>query len=70
MPLPFQQMFAGEVPTIGKVDPLKVITAPGKAVQSTPIGSGADLQAAVDSIMTGASSGTSIKKGGKNRKKV
>ncbi|KAI9746130.1 MAG: hypothetical protein M1818_000811 [Claussenomyces sp. TS43310] len=69
IPLPFQQMFAGEVPLIGKADPMKAVTASGKVVPSTPIGSD-NLKAAIDSIMAGTSTGSDAKKGGKSRKKA
>jgi hypothetical protein len=78
VPLPFQQVFASEVPVIGKSDPSKVITgAGGKAVQGVP---GEAFQQALDSItVTGGTSGTEAysasvmpKKGAsvKNRKKA
>lgn len=46
-------MFAGEVPIIGKADPLKAVTASGKVVQVEPVTAEkqeADLKDALASI--------------------
>jgi len=73
VPLHFQQMFAGEVPMIGKADPTNAVVA-GKKVVQTTFGGGSDLHQAVDSIMgasSTASGGTATpRKGAKNRKKA
>jgi len=72
VPLPFQQMFAGEVPIIGMADPTKVVKA-DKVVQATSAGDVAH-RAAVDSIKAGETSGISVgdspRKGGKARKRT
>ena len=72
--LPFQQMFAAEVPIIGKADPTKAVKVEGKIVQTTPDVKG--MQQALDSIRaTGASldenkTSATPRKGTKNRRKA
>jgi hypothetical protein len=68
-------MFASEVPAIGKADPMKVISASRKTVQTTP-GNTASLQAALDNIMASGASISDLegavtpRKGGKGKKKA
>lgn len=75
--LPFQQMFAGEVPVIGKADPTKVVAVGGETVQTTPGSQG--LQRSTDGNITGRGTGASVReidstatprKSGKSRKKA
>jgi signal peptidase complex subunit 2 len=75
--LPFQQMFAGEVPMIGKADPTKAVLVDGKVLQTMATSQG--LQPAVDGIALGRGTGASVseidssatpRKSGKNRKKA
>jgi hypothetical protein len=79
VPLPFQQMFAAEVPVIGKVDPTKAVTAGGRVVQTTPGSGNEGLQQTLDAIKAGYGTSTSIaesegaatpRKAGKSRKKA
>jgi signal peptidase complex subunit 2 len=75
--LPFQQMFAGEVPVISKADPTKAIAIGGKVVQTTPGSQG--VQQAMDGRAGGRGTGASVsevdsgatpRKSGKSRKKA
>jgi hypothetical protein len=75
--LPFQQMFAGEVPMIGKADPTKAVAVDGKLLQTTAAGQG--LQPVVDGSTAGRGTGASVsetdnsvtlRKSGKGRKKA
>jgi signal peptidase complex subunit 2 len=75
--LPFQQMFAGEVPVIGKADPMKAVAIGGKVVQTTPGSQG--VQQSMDGIITGRGTGASVgevgsaatpRKSAKSRKKA
>ncbi len=77
MALPFQQMFAGEVPMIGQADPTKAVGLDGKLVQTT--GARQVLPSTVDEVTTGHGTGSNIgdstasigsKKGSKSRKKA
>ena len=76
MALPFQQMFAGEVPVIGKADPTKVVTVDGKPAQTA---ASQGLQPTLDGITAGRGTGVSVneidssatpRKSGKSRKKA
>jgi hypothetical protein len=72
VPLPFQQMFASEVPVIGKADPTKAVKVDGKLVQPTPDikGQGLDgIRATGVNVSEGKSSATP-RKGAKNRRKA
>jgi len=54
--LPFQQLFASQVPVIGKADPLRALTAPGGADKSSFQDVDMDpatLKAAMDGILAG-----------------
>ena len=77
MALPFQQMFAREVPVIGKADPTKAVAVDGNLVQATAASQG--LRPALDGITAGRGTGVSVneidssatpKRSGKSRKKA
>ena len=75
MALPFQQMFAGEVPVIGKADPTKAVAVDGKLVQTTAASQGPALDGITASRGTGVSvneidSSATPRKSGKSRKKA
>jgi signal peptidase complex subunit 2 len=74
VPLPFQQMFASEVPVIGKADSRKAVAKPdGKAIKTMP-GEGLldDIISAGNSGGVETNSTATPRKGGsvKNRKKA
>src|ERR1700722_15956891 len=56
--LPFQQMFAGEVPVIGKADPRKAVAVDGKFVQTTAASQA--VQPALGKIAAGRGTGASV----------
>ncbi len=75
--LPFQQIFAGEVPMIGQADPTRAIALDGKLMQETATSQ--RLQPAVDGIAAVRGTGASVgetdnsatpRKSGKSRKKA
>jgi hypothetical protein len=77
VPRPFQQMFASEVPVIGKADPSRVLQkADGKVAQALPEAvphqTPDEIFAAASPSSAGPNSAaaTSRKAGSKNRKKA
>lgn len=76
--LPFQQMFAGEVAIIGKADPMKAVTAPGKAQQGQSSTDSETLNDTLAKLMASGnnydellgSADTSVKKTSKGKKKA
>lgn len=68
-------MFAGEVPIIGKADPMKAVTAPGKVVEVQP-GKKESLDEALANIMASGSgypqniTDSLVKKTSKGKKKA